>query len=335
MSVRFAPSPTGRFHVGNLRTAWISERLARLAGLPWVVRFEDIDTLRVVAGARETQLADLAALGLVPDEIVIQSARHARHLALLRQAAATGQVYPCACSRKDVLDALEASASAPHGPSPVYHGHCRPAAPGGPAVAPPRASPEPGKLPILTGARPSFAWRFRSADPSGARDFIVARTAADAALARSSSLAPESTAESELDFMPAYPWACAIDDLDGGYQLLVRASDLARVLWQQRDIQAWMLAAGQAKASAARPAVFHCSIVTTDSGARLEKRTRGVTLPELGERGYPPERLAQLFAASFAPPVLAELLGSEAVGGEVSEQITLASLKLAPFSGDD
>ena len=77
--VRFAPSPTGRFHLGNLRTALLSQELARRLGQPWAIRFEDIDTLRVIPGAREQQLQDLADLGLIPDRITLQSENHARH----------------------------------------------------------------------------------------------------------------------------------------------------------------------------------------------------------------------------------------------------------------
>src|SRR4051812_22191121 len=101
MGVRFAPSPTGRFHVGNLRTAWISWSLARQLGEPWVLRFEDIDQPRVQAGAEARQLADLAALGMEPDAKLVQSSFHARHRAVFDQAAAQGQLYACTCSRKD------------------------------------------------------------------------------------------------------------------------------------------------------------------------------------------------------------------------------------------
>src|SRR4051794_30272327 len=122
MSVRFAPSPTGAFHLGNLRTAWISRAWAKHLGLPWVVRFEDIDRPRVVYGAKEGQLSDMAALDLAPDEIVDQSARMDRHWELLQQAVAEGQVYPCHCSRKEILAGL---ASAPHGKEAIYDGRCR------------------------------------------------------------------------------------------------------------------------------------------------------------------------------------------------------------------
>ncbi len=314
MSVRFAPSPTGRFHIGNLRTAWISHKIACLAGLPWALRFEDIDFPRVVPGAREQQLEDLARLGLVADEMVIQSQRHDRHLSLFRAAISSGRIYPCACSRREVVEALERAASAPHGPQPVYHGHCRDLA--GKEV---RAAFE-------RDSGGSLAWRFRESAASGAHDFVVGRSGG-----------PGGAGAFELQaFVPSYNWACAVDDLDGGYRLLVRAADLAQVLEQQREIQRWMLAVGEARgargAASALPAVFHCALVTADDGTRLEKRTRGVTLPELEARGISPARLAELFAASFETPrdldATGALLSPGSIGAEPRETMTLSQLGL-------
>lgn len=244
MSVRFAPSPTGEFHVGNLRTAWISHALARALGMPWIVRFEDIDRPRVVAGAQERQLEDLAALGLKPDRVLVQSAAHARHEALFHRARAEGQVYACTCSRREIQEHLRAIASAPHGPSaPVYDGRCR----GGPQGS----------------AAETVAWRFRdSEDASGAHDFVMGRTR-------------------DLDareFTPAYHWACAIDDHDEAHALIVRAWDLVSALEPQRRIHAWVRKT--TNSGHPFPSVFHTALVTQDDGSRLEKRTRGVTLAE-------------------------------------------------------
>ena len=79
---RFAPSPTGQFHVGNLRTAWISWQWSRALATPWIVRFEDIDAPRVKPGALEAQLEDLARLGMKPGSQFLQSERAQRHRAL-------------------------------------------------------------------------------------------------------------------------------------------------------------------------------------------------------------------------------------------------------------
>ncbi|MDR3606345.1 MAG: glutamate--tRNA ligase family protein [Oligoflexia bacterium] len=269
--VRFAPSPTGNFHLGNLRTGWISWRFARHFSEPWVVRFEDIDRPRVIPGAMDAQLRDLALLSLVPDQILIQSDFHSRHWGLFAKAAAIGKVYPCFCSRKEVQLALAEieSASAPHGRAPTYNGHCRP------RVATP-----------ISDLRISAGWRFRMDDESGVSDFLVARTFADG-----------------KPFIPSYSWACAIDDYDGGYRLLVRASDLVSVAAPQRAIQSWLngLSAGK---NVALPALFYTSLVTQNDGHRLEKRTPGVTLSELLSSGLTPGKIIERFERSFDSTLL-------------------------------
>ena len=123
--VRFAPSPTGSFHIGNLRTAWISHKWAKRLHLPWIVRFEDIDTPRVMPHAQQEQLSDFQWLGLIPSRIDVQSAHLDRHWKLFVKAIQIGIVYPCYCSRKEVQAALANAASAPHGSNSVYSGHCR------------------------------------------------------------------------------------------------------------------------------------------------------------------------------------------------------------------
>lgn len=260
--VRFAPSPTGTFHIGNLRTAWISHWWARHLGEPWVVRFEDIDRPRVLSGAQAKQLADMASLGLKADELVQQSARIARHQALFGQARASGVVYPCYCSRKEVLEALNQAASAPHREVPVYSGRCRAG-----SECPPDYS------------NPSIAWRFKNSDETGAQDFIVARTTLEG-----------------LDFTPAYHWACAIDDYDGNYRLLVRAWDLASAANQQRAVFSWL---STIETPREYPHIYLTALVTDNTGHRLEKRTKGVTLDELLAQGRDAGWILQKFDESF------------------------------------
>lgn len=273
--VRFAPSPTGRFHVGNLRTAWISHRLARELGEPWIVRFEDIDRPRVVPGAQELQLQDLVDLGMVPDRIEVQSHFLERHQRLFDRAVAQGQVYPCSCSRKDVQQALAEAASAPHHTVPAYSGACRPQA--GADV-----KTQAGK----ESSEGALAWRFRMPDESGRDDFIVARTG-------------------PTGFVPAYHWACALDDAEGAYLWLVRAADLAEALIPQQAVQRWALREQDRPVELA--SVFHTALVVQDDGHRLEKRTRGVTWPELRER-HDAASLLGLFEKSWKvrPPALFE-----------------------------
>jgi glutamyl-tRNA synthetase len=298
--VRFAPSPTGRFHLGNLRTAWISWKIAKKLGLRWVVRFEDIDQPRVVQGAQEEQLSDLRALGMEPDEVIVQSSRRARHWELFLKAREEGVIYPCVCSRKEIQSALDGMASAPHialgSAPPQYSGKCR------------------LHSPAQWSAHAMLGWRFRSEDPSGAQDFIVARTAG--------SVAPES-------FVPSYHWACAIDDEDGKYDLLVRAADLSSATAIQRRVQVWM-AGGEKQARL--PAVYHTSLVVQDDGHRLEKRTMGVTLKELQSKGWTIERILGAFESSWSSEHLESLKSGLKPGIILSEPKISLFLKDLGFS---
>ena len=109
MKGRFAPSPTGVLHLGNLRTALLAWLFARSAGSEFLVRMEDLDTGRVREGYAEQQLADLAAIGIDWDgEVVVQSQR----LALYEEAisALGDRIYECYCTRAEIREA----ASAPH-----------------------------------------------------------------------------------------------------------------------------------------------------------------------------------------------------------------------------
>ena len=301
--VRFAPSPTGRFHVGNLRTAWISQQLARSLRLPWVVRFEDIDEPRVAPGARELQLEDMAALGLIPDQVLTQSAFRARHWETFVRGVETGRIYPCDCSRKDVQSALAGMASAPnessaHAAKPVYSGHCRTL----------------GFHELR--ACESIAWRFKMPDASGQEDFIVARST------------PELDAHRtplEPSFVPAYHWACAVDDFDGQYDLLVRSHDLSTAAPLQRAIQSWL---GELECEDVVPAIFHTTLILQNDGHRLEKRTNGVTLPELALKAIAPPSLVWKFQQSFDAELLRVVPSLGAIFGERRETMTLQDLGL-------
>ena len=118
---RFAPSPTGALHLGNLRTALLAWLFARSAGERFLVRVEDLDSSRVRPGVEEVQLADLSALGLDCDgPVVRQSERMALYEEAISRLDADERLYPCYCTRAEIRTA----ASAPHGsrtatPAPV------------------------------------------------------------------------------------------------------------------------------------------------------------------------------------------------------------------------
>lgn len=100
---RFAPSPTGPLHAGSMLAALGSWLLARQAGGEWLVRIEDLDPPREVAGAAEAQLATLAAFGLRHDgDIAWQSRRGAHYQAALDRLLADGLAFECHCSRSDL-----------------------------------------------------------------------------------------------------------------------------------------------------------------------------------------------------------------------------------------
>ncbi len=285
LGVRFAPSPTGHLHIGNLRTAWVSAHIARSLHQPWIVRVEDIDSTRASEQSWLSQHADLKTLGLNPDSIIKQSDRYPRHLESFERARAEGRVYACDCSRKDVLESLSQMESAPHSPTQEYSGHCR-------------------NRPHSDVFRPveSLAWRWRNTAEDGRDDAIVARTDVDGGT-----------------FVPAYHWACAIDDADGDYSVLVRAWDLATVEKTQRAIRRWSCGPG----ALIDTAVFHTALVTREDGGRLEKRTKGVTLDELIACGSSPASLIAAFEKSFDDSAALRVIHDAAPVGENPREISV------------
>src|SRR5215211_7662530 len=119
---RFAPSPTGPLHVGNLRTALLAWVLARSTGDGFVVRMEDLDRATSSTDHEARQLAELAAVGLDWDgPVVRQSERFARYHAAIESLEGRGLTYECFCTRREIREA----AQAPHGPDVAYPGTCR------------------------------------------------------------------------------------------------------------------------------------------------------------------------------------------------------------------
>ena len=124
---RFAPSPTGPLHAGSLVAALASWLDARAHRGSWLVRIEDVDTPRCVAGADKIILEQLAACGLLPDEApTYQSKRSHLYQQALTQLVAQAQAYPCTCTRLDIADALAASGQTRQRQGElVYPGTCR------------------------------------------------------------------------------------------------------------------------------------------------------------------------------------------------------------------
>ena len=234
---RFAPSPTGPLHAGSLVAALASWLDARAHGGRWLVRIEDVDTPRCVAGVDQTILAQLADCGLLPDEPpVYQSQRSALYQQALDPLIAQGLAYPCACTRQDLARALQASGQPHqrHGEL-VYPGTCRHGLDGRAPRAwrflteefkekRPAAQSEPAQVAIKSiataGLRPAGAaapcderitWYDRAL---GTQSQHVGRDVGDFVLRRA-------------DGLYAYQLAVVVDDAAQGVTHVVRGRDLA------------------------------------------------------------------------------------------------------------
>jgi glutamyl-tRNA synthetase len=246
---RFAPSPTGTLHVGNLRTALLAWLFARSAGGRYLVRMEDLDAGRVRAGAAEEQLADLAAIGLDWDgEVVAQSDRLDRYAEAIAALDAGGHLYECFCTRAEI----RAAASAPHGPLPegAYPGTCLHLTAAEREER--RAAGRPPALRVRAGAaRVGFDDRLLGRVEGVVDDFVVRRN----------------------DGAPAYNLAVVVDDAAQGIGEVVRGDDLADTTPRQIFLGRLL--------GLSEPAYAHVPLVLRPDGTRLAKRHGGVTLREL------------------------------------------------------
>jgi glutamyl-tRNA synthetase len=256
MAGRFAPSPTGDLHLGNLRTAVIAWLSARAGGDRFLVRMEDLDRQQSRREHEGSQLADLAAVGVDWDgEVVRQSERFARYDEAIDELAAQGLVYECYCTRREIRAEIEAAARAPHGPPGAYPGTCRDLT----TAARARRRAE--------GRRPAL--RLRSDHRTvGFVDELLGRVEGvvdDVVLRRN-------------DGVPAYNLAVVVDDAAQGVTQVVRGDDLASSTPRQIHLQELL--------GVPRPRYLHVPLVVDATGVRLAKR-RGmaVTLAELAARG--------------------------------------------------
>jgi glutamyl-Q tRNA(Asp) synthetase len=242
---RFAPSPTGLLHAGSLVAALASWLDARAHGGTWLVRIEDLDAPRSVAGAAEAIVAQLDRLGLHADgDVVRQSDRTARYQAALGRLVELGRAYPCACSRRDLaLAALAPGAESADGER-MYPGRCRNGLGGRPARSMRlRVESSPGSGDAVV------AWHDRRL---GARQEDVARTVGDFVLQRA-------------DGVFAYQLAVVVDDAAQGVTDVVRGEDLAGSTARQIVLQRML--------ALPTPRYLHTPLVLGDDGSKLSKQT--------------------------------------------------------------
>jgi len=257
---RFAPSPTGDLHLGGAWTALASWVVARREpGGAVVLRVEDIDPPRVVAGAEARIEQDLRWLGLDWDEgPARQSERTGLYLQAIEKLSALGLVYPCDCSRAE----LARSASAPHpGEELVYPGTCR-------ALDPQRPMK---RAPALRVRVPDEAVAYEDA-VVGRVTQQLAREVGDFVLRRG-------------DGVLAYQLAVVVDDAAMGITEVVRGGDLLQSTFRQLLVYRAL--------GVEPPAWFHCPLVRDAEGRRLAKRHKALGLNELRNAGADPARLRQ------------------------------------------
>lgn len=257
LRTRFAPSPTGDLHLGGAWTALASWVLARRAGGSCVLRVEDLNRPRIVAGAQDRIEDDLRWLGLDFDEgPVAQSSRGELYQQALASLAGAGLVYPCDCSRAEIARV----ASAPHeGDDVVYPGHCR-------ERDPSRSMRRPASLRIRVPSRVVTYCDLVLGNVT--QD--LARSVGDFVLRRA-------------DGVFSYQLAVVVDDLAMGITDVVRGADLVsstpRQIWL-----AHML-------GAVPPRYGHVPLVVGERGARLEKRTPRAIVRQLREAGVAAPRI--------------------------------------------
>lgn len=276
---RIAPSPTGYLHLGHAATFWIAFERARSANGTVILRNEDLDGSRCKPEFVRAMLEDLRWFGIAweegpdrggPHAPYNQSERRSSHLAGWKRLLDSGFIYPCTCSRRDILQA----AGAPHAneEEPIYQGTCRPPEPGSREVTIPRAGVS-WRFRVPVGEEITFFDRCQ-----GEQTFVAGRDFGDFVLWRK-------------DDMPAYQLAVVLDDHEMGITEVVRGEDL--LLSTARQILLYRALGLPA------PAFYHCPLVTDDEGNRLAKRHESLSLRILRERNASPEALRQQLEGRF------------------------------------
>lgn len=245
---RFAPSPSGPLHLGNLRTALLAWLFARSSDGRFLVRVEDLDDRARHPEHERSQLADLASLGLGPDEPPVrQSERLDLYHDAIATLVATGRTYECTCTRREIREA----ASAPHGTAPegAYPGTCR------------RLSAAERRRRSAEG-RPAALRLHTEVDRLAIEDRLHGRyegAVDDVVLRRN-------------DGLPAYNLAVVVDDAAQRVEQVVRGDDLLSSTPRQAHLCDLL--------GLDRPAWAHVPLVLGPDGERMAKRHGSVTLAD-------------------------------------------------------
>jgi len=269
---RLAPSPTGLLHLGHARTFWIAQQRAQSHGGALLLRNEDLDRSRSKPEFVTAMLEDLQWFGFQwqegpdcggPRGPYSQSERLEFYRAAFEKLRALGSVYPCACSRQDVLRTLQA----PHAgeDEPIYPGTCRPAK--GEDVRPDKTSRVSWRFKVPDGDSVSFVDGY-----FGLQKFVAGRDFGDFIVWGQ-------------DDLPSYQLAVVVDDSAMDITEVVRGEDLLKSTARQLLLY---------EALGLRPPKFHhCPLVTDEAGVRLAKRHDSLSLRSLRAKGATPARLRE------------------------------------------
>jgi len=275
---RFAPSPTGRLHLGHAYSAILAHDYARERGGAFLLRIEDIDPGRSRVEHVGGIVEDLAWLGLSWDgEIVCQSERLHLYAAALDGLKARGLIYPCFCTRSGIAAEIAASASAPHGPDgPLYPGTCRRLSEGERARRM-EAEPHAWRMDMkrAAAAAPLLYWEDGDtevrAEPEAFGDVVLARK----------------------DAPVSYHLSVTVDDAAQGVTDVVRGRDLFAATDVHRLLQALL--------DLPTPHYRHHPLLIGADGRRLAKRNGAPSLAELRAGGADPEALVSALRMGEMP----------------------------------
>lgn len=262
---RFAPSPSGELHVGNLRTALLAWLFARSTGRRFLLRVEDLDRAR--AGAEAQQLRDLAEIGVTWDgPVVHQTGRGRLYQEAMDRLEAAGLTYECFCTRREIQEAP----SAPHAPQGAYPGTCR--------------DLSTAEIQAKRTQRPA-AIRLRSA---------VNHWTVEDSLHGSFTGVVDDFVLLRNDGVTAYNLAVVVDDAEQGIDQVVRGDDLLPSTPRQAYLASLLDI----------PVVeyAHVPLVVNSDGARLAKRDGAVTLRDLAAVGITANEARRRILASLGLP---------------------------------
>ncbi len=280
---RFAPSPTGRLHLGHAYSALFARQEARSRGGRFLLRIEDIDAGRCKPEFEAGIYEDLGWLGLSWETPVRRQSEHlAEYQGALDRLAGDGLLYPCFCTRAEIKAEIARASAAPHGPpqgpdGPLYPGTCRELVPEERERRKEAGAPFALRLDVRKAATQAGELFFR--DVRNGRVLATPEIFGDVVLARK-------------DTPTSYHLAVCFDDHAQGVTLVTRGADLFASTHIHRLLQALL--------GLNTPEYHHHKLIFGSDGQKLSKSAQAPTLQSLRESGHSPEEVRLMAIAAAA-----------------------------------